>query len=77
MRLSLRNKLIAVCFSTTVFTGMMIIFVIIVGGALGRAPIIVASIGFVISLFEEFYVQGRPGRWLRAMHPGRKTLRTG
>lgn len=69
MRLSLRNKLIAICFSTTVFTGLMTIFAIIVGGALGRATIIMPSIGFVISLFEEFYVQGRPGRWLRAMHP--------
>ena len=54
MRLSLRNKLIAVCFSTTVFTGLMIIFVIIVGGALGRATIIVLSIGFVISLLKSF-----------------------
>ena len=53
---------------------MMIIFVIIVGGALGRAPIIAASIGFVISLFEEFYVQGRPGRWLRAMHPAKSIV---
>ncbi len=69
MRLSHRNKLFAVCFSTMIFTGSMVIFVIIVGGALGRAMIIVPIIGFVISLFEEFYVQGRSGRWLRAMHP--------
>ncbi len=74
MRLSLRNKLIAVCFSTTVFTGLMTIFAIIVGGVLERATIIVPSIGFVISLFEEFYVQGRPGRWLRAMHPAKSIL---
>ena len=71
MRLSLRNKLIAVCFSTTVFTGLAIIFVVIVGGMLERATIVMLGIGLVISLFEEFYVQGRPGRWLRAMHPAK------
>ncbi len=70
MRLSLRNKLMAVCFSTVVFTSLAIIFVLlIIGGELGRAAIIVPGIGFIISLFEEFYVQGRPGRWLRAMRP--------
>jgi class 3 adenylate cyclase len=74
MRLSHRNKLFAVCFSTTVFTGLMIIFVIIVGAELGRAAIIVPGIGFVISLFEEFYVQGRPGSWLRVMHPAKSIV---
>jgi class 3 adenylate cyclase len=74
MRLSLRNKLIAVCFSTTVFTGMAIIFVVIVGGMLERATIVMLGIGLVISLFEEFYVQGRPGRWLRAMHPAKSIV---
>ncbi len=70
MRLSLRNKLIAVCFSTTVFTSLAIIFAsLITGGELGRAAIIIPGIGFSISLFEEFYVQGRPGRWFRAMRP--------
>ena len=74
MRLSHRNKLFAVCFSTMIFTGSMVIFVIIVGGPLGRAMIIVPIIGFVISLFEEFYVQGRAGRWLRAMHPAKSIV---
>jgi len=74
MRLSLRNKLIAVCFSTTVFTSMAIIFAVIVGGMLERAAIVMLGIGLVISLFEEFYVQGRPGRWLRAMHPAKSIV---
>jgi class 3 adenylate cyclase len=74
MRLSHRNKLFAVFFSTTVFTGLMIIFVIISGGTMGRATIIVPIIGFAISLFEEFYVQGRAGRWLRAMHPAKSIV---
>ena len=74
MRLSHRNKLFAVCFSTTIFTGMMMIFTIIGGGTMGRASIIVPGIGFVISLFEEFYVRGRAGRWLRAMHPAKSIV---
>lgn len=74
MRLSLRNKLIAVCFSTTVFTGLAIIFVILIGGELKRATIIMPVIGLIISLFEEFYVQGRPGRWLRAMYPAKSIV---
>lgn len=71
MRLSLRNKLIAVCFSTMVFTGLAIVFVIVIGGVPERAAAAVLGTGLAISLFEEFYVQGRPGRWLRAMHPAK------
>jgi len=69
MRLSVRNKLIAVCFSTTVFTGLAIVVVIAIGGVPERAVTAALGTGLAISLFEEFYVQGRPGRWLRAMHP--------
>jgi len=71
MRLSLRNKLIAVCFSTTLFTGLAIVFVIVIGGVPERAATAALGTGLAISLFEEFYVQGRPGRWLRAMHPAK------
>jgi class 3 adenylate cyclase len=71
MRLSLRNKLIAVSFSTIVFTGLALIFVLLLGGTLERAVFVLPGIGFSISLFEEFYVQGRPGRWLRSMHPAK------
>ena len=74
MRLSLRHKLIAVGFSTTIFTGLAIIFVIVIGGVLERAVFVVLGIGFTISLFEEFYVRGRPGRWLRAMHPAKSIV---
>lgn len=74
MRLSLRNKLIAACFSTTVFTGLAMVFVVIVDGELERATLVVPGIGILISLFEVFYVQGRPGRWLRAMHPAKSIV---
>lgn len=56
MRLSLRNKLIAVCFSTAVFSCLALIIVVIAGGLLERVTIIVPTIGFAIGLFEEFYV---------------------
>jgi class 3 adenylate cyclase len=57
-----------------VFTGLMMIFVVIIGIELERTTIIVPGIGFVISLFEVFYVQGRSGRWLRAMHPAKSIV---
>ena len=69
MKLSLRNKLIAVCLSTTAFVGLPIAFVIIVGGELELAIFVVFDIGIGISLFGEIYVQRHPGRWLRSIHP--------
>lgn len=69
MKLSLRNKLIAVCLSTTAFVGLAIVFVIVVGGELERAIFVVLVIGIGISLFGEIYVQRHPGRWLRSIHP--------
>ena len=69
MRLSLRNKLVAVVFSTLVFSGLGILAVMVVRGDLVRAAPVIFGLGLTLSLFEEFYVQGRPGRWLRAMHP--------
>jgi adenylate cyclase len=71
MRVSLRNKLFAVCFSTTVFAGLAMIFVVVAGGSIERAAFVAPTIGFATGLFEEFYVQGRRGRWLRAMHPAK------
>jgi hypothetical protein len=61
MKLSLRNKLIAVCLSTTAFVGLAIVFVIVVGGELERAIFVVLVIGIGISLFGEIYVQRHPG----------------
>jgi len=69
MRLSLRNKLVAVIFSTLVFSGLGILAVMVMRGDLERAAPVIFGLGLTLSLFEEFYIQGRPGRWLRAMHP--------
>ncbi len=74
MKISLRNKLASICFSTTVFSGLALIIVNLAGGPLARAAIIVPIIGFSIGMFEEFYVRGRPGRWLRSMHPAKSVL---
>jgi adenylate cyclase len=71
MRVSLRNKLFVVCSSTTVFVGLAMIFVVVAGGSLKRAAFVVPTIGFATSIFEEFYVQGNQGGWLRAMHPAK------
>jgi len=64
-----RNKFLAVLFSTALFTGLAIILVMALELPLERHAIVVLGIGLVVSLFEEFYIQGHSGRWLRAMHP--------
>jgi adenylate cyclase len=69
MKLSLRKKLAAVCFSTLIFSGFGILAVVILHGDLERVGLVVLGCGLTLSLFEVFYIQGRPGRWLRAMHP--------
>ncbi len=69
MTLSLRNRLLAVCFSTLVFSGLGMLAVMVVRGDPERAAPVILGIGLSLSLLEEFYIQGRPGRWLRAMHP--------
>ena len=69
MRLSVRNKLFAVTFSTLVFSGLGILAVMVMRGDLERAAPVIIGLGLTLSLFEEFYVQGRAGRWLRAMNP--------
>jgi hypothetical protein len=61
MRPSVRNKLAAVCFSTLLFSGLGILAVLLVHGELQRAVPVVLGIGLSLSLFEEFYVRGRPG----------------
>lgn len=48
--------------------------VILVRGELARAAPVVLVIGLSLSLFEEFYVQGPAGRWLRTMHPALSML---
>ena len=66
---SMRRKFFAVLFSTTLFTGLAIALVASLELPLERHAPVVLGIGLVISLFEEFYVQGKAGRWLRAKHP--------
>ena len=66
---SMWRKFFTVLFSTTLFTGLAIALVASLELPLERHVPVVFGIGLVISLFEEFYVQGKAGRWLRAMHP--------
>jgi len=69
MRLSIRRKLWAVCFSTLIFTVLLDVFINAFDVVHENNLLIALGIGLSVSLFEEFYVQGRPGRWFRAIHP--------
>lgn len=69
MRLSIKNKIVAVFISTSIFMGIAILVTLNMGARLERAFIIIFIIGFGIAIFEEFYVQRPVGKWLRSMHP--------
>lgn len=69
MRLSIRHKLWSVAFSTAVFTAFLDIFINAFDVIHHDDILISFGIGLTVSLFEAFYVQGRPGRWLRSLHP--------
>jgi class 3 adenylate cyclase len=72
--ISTRRKLVSIAVA-------MVIFAALAGlatAALGRPLLYSVSnalmTGVGVGLFEEFYVQGMRGRWLRAMHPLRSIL---
>ena len=70
MRLSIRNKLLSVCIATAIFVLLAVVLAgLFFERPLGQTFVGAFLIGFSVSVFEEFYVQGRAGRWLRAMHP--------
>jgi hypothetical protein len=65
----LRHKLQII----SIVTAFFIAFALAVG-VMTKAPLDVVLIiggvgGLLISLFEEFYVQGRVGAWMRRMRP--------
>ena len=69
MRPVLRHKLRIVL----AITILLVAFIVMAAAAIG-APIDVALVtgalgGFAIASFEEFYVQGRAGIWMRTMRP--------
>jgi class 3 adenylate cyclase len=73
---SLRKKLIAVLVATGLFVFLAILFVNLLSlffdlSFVSAFQVAVGAffLGLFVSLFEEFYVQGRYGRWMRAIHP--------
>jgi class 3 adenylate cyclase len=78
---SLRKKLIAVLVATGLFVFLSVLFVNLLGlffdlSFVSAFQVAVAafSLGLFVSLFEEFYVQARYGRWMRAIHPLKSIL---
>ena len=66
---SLRRKLVAVGLATAFFLACAAVLGPLVGVPLDQSLLGGGLIGLGVSLFEEFFVQGRAGRRLRAMHP--------
>ena len=71
MTLSLQRKLLSIALATCIFTTIALIFAVILGVPIDQSGVGALAIGLLVSGFEEFYVQGRSGRWLRAIHPVR------
>ena len=69
MTLSLRNKLLAVAIATTVFVALAGMLAGLMDYPLGQTLTGATPLGLLIASIETFYVGGRAGRWLRAMHP--------
>ena len=74
MRLSVRNRLLAVLFSTAVFSTVVLAFLLRLSDSPARAVTMSLTIGFTLGVFEEFYARSNSGRWLRAMHPAKSIL---
>ena len=74
MTLSFRNRLLAVLFSTAVFSAVVLAFLLRLSDSPERALTMSLTIGFALGVFEEFYVRSKAGRWLRAMHPVKSIL---
>jgi class 3 adenylate cyclase len=73
---SLRKKLVAVLVATGLFVLLAVLFVNLLSvffdlSFVSASQVAVGGffLGLFVSLFEEFYVQGRYGRWMRAIHP--------
>ena len=78
---SLRKKLVAVLVATVLFVLLAILFVSLLDlffdlSFVSGFQVAVGGffLGLFVSLFEEFYVQGRYGRWMRAIHPLKSIL---
>ena len=69
MPIAVRQKLIAIA----IVTGILTVFTLVVA-SLFKAPLdvnlIIGSVtGLAIAVIEEFYVQGKPGAWMRRLRP--------
>ncbi|WP_262299847.1 adenylate/guanylate cyclase domain-containing protein [Microvirga sesbaniae] len=69
MPITARNKLVSILTATVVFTTLATLAVVAVGehfhGGMTNGLIVGAGVGCL----EEFYVQGKRGRWMRSIHP--------
>ncbi len=68
MKRKTRRKLIIVTVATLMFVALWALVAHILGIDVGRTLVGAFVIGFGYGVFEEFYLQGRRGSWLRRMN---------
>lgn len=71
---SFRKKLVSVGLATGIFMVLGVLAAGTIDVPADQAILIGGLGGFAISAFEEFYVQGAAGRWMRAAHPAASIL---
>ncbi len=64
-----KRKLIIILVSTVMFVCLWVLVALIFAGDLRRSLPGAFVIGFSYGLYEEFYLNGRRGAWLRRLHP--------
>lgn len=69
MSLALRQKILTIAVVTSLALGFTIVVALAFGAPLLVAIIVGVLMGLAISCIEEFYVQGRPGAWMRRIRP--------
>ncbi|HWZ37292.1 MAG TPA: adenylate/guanylate cyclase domain-containing protein [Bradyrhizobium sp.] len=69
MSATTRRKLAAVLMAAVIFACLGLVTTAAVGRPIEIGTLNAVLIGAGIGLFEEFYVQGPRGNWMRAMHP--------
>lgn len=67
--LNMRHKLASVAVAMSIFACLGAVTTAAVGRPVEIGTTNAVLIGLGVGLFEEFYVQGARGNWLRAMHP--------
>ena len=65
---SSRRKLTSILLAVVIFMSLAMLTASVLGRPMINGLLYAIIVGAGVGFFEEFYVQGRHGRWLRSMH---------